>query len=336
MPYPIDEKLVVAVASSALFDLTASDRVFRERGLEAYREHQRENEGVRLERGIAFPMVKRLLALNAPDDSPVEVILLSRNDPDTGLRVMKSIEAEGLSISRAAFLNGGLPYLYTDAFNVSLFLSGNAEDVNRAARRGVPAGMVMSSTLPERTGESMLRIAFDFDGVLADGSAQAVYDQRDLASFHQHESDRADTPLPAGPLARFFRWIARLQDRERDLVDSIEGHAPRLRTAIATARNAPAHERVVTTLRHWQVEVDEVFFLGGIDKTRVLEVFRPHIFFDDQESHLEAAAKCTPCVHVPILPPGEATKEVIEEARAEDEARHAGMPSYEGDHDGAG
>ena len=326
MPFALDDKLVIAVASSALFDLGEADRVFRERGEEAYRKFQRENEETTLEPGVAFALIKRLLGLNSAEAQLVEVVLLSRNDPDTGLRVFKSIQHYELDITRAAFVKGKMPYRYLEAFDAALFLSGNAADVREAVLRGAPAGQVLPTDFVDDPDDPELRIAFDFDGILADDSAEAVFKSSGLAAFHTSEAHAASDPMPAGPLSRFFREIARLQQHERGKAAEDGSYEPRVRIAIITARNAPAHERVVSTLRDWGIEVDEVFFLGGIDKTRILKIFRPHIFFDDQVVHLEGAAKLIPSVHVPFgvanAPVGPAAA-VVEEAEQEDTRRHS-------------
>jgi 5'-nucleotidase len=301
MAYTIDEKLVIAVASSALFDLSESEGIYRASGLEIYRQYQRDHEKDVLAPGVAFPLIKRLLALNGADpaDHPVEAILLSRNDPDTGLRVFKSIAYHGLDITRAAFVNGRDPFRYLTAFNSALFLSANPVDVRKAMDRGAPAGRVFPTNfVDDETGE--LRIAFDFDGVLVDDSAESVFKAGGLQEFFKAESAKAGVPLPVGPLHRFFTEIAKLQQRELQRKLSEPGYEPRIRVAIVTARNAPAHERVVTTLRRWGIQVDEVFFLGGIDKARILKEFKPHIFFDDQVAAIENASAVTPSAHVPF------------------------------------
>lgn len=324
MAYPIDQKLVIATASSALFDLSESDRVFREQGLEPYRKHQRENENVVLGPGVAFPLIRRLLSLNGPaaDDQPIEVVLVSRNDPDTGLRVFKSIQHHGLNITRAAFVNGRPPFRYLHAFNACLFLSANPEDVRNAAMRGAPAGQVFPTEFVDDLADPELRVAFDFDGIIADDSAEAIFRSDGLQAFLDSEAKAAAVPMPAGPLSKLFRELAVLQTRDRKRKESDATYEPRVRVAIMTARNAPAHERVVTTLREWGIEVDEVFFLGGIEKARILEVFRPHIFFDDQLGHVEGARRLVPCAHVPFGVANKPSPEaVIEEATREDMRR---------------
>ena len=324
MPYPIDQKLVIAVASSALFDLTESEGIFRTQGVEAYRRYQREHENDVLPPGVAFPLVRRVLSLNQglPEaEAPAEVVLLSRNDPDTGLRVFNSIEHYGLPMSRAVFTNGGNPFRYMNAFNACLFLSANSADVRNAIRRGLPAGRVFPTDFADREEDLELRIAFDFDGVVADDSAEAVFKADGLHAFHDAERKQAAEPLEAGPIAKFFREVARLQQFEKDRKEKDPEYEPRLRTAIITARNAPAHKRVVTTLRTWGIEVDEVFFLGGIEKKRVIDEFKPHIFFDDQIQHIEGVAGATPCAHVPFGVANEPSPELVEEAFGEHERR---------------
>jgi 5'-nucleotidase len=303
MTYPIENKFVIAVASSALFDLTESDKVFREKGEEEYRKYQREHEDDVLDTGVIFPLIKRILNINHQsdqDDQPVEVILLSKNDPDTGLRVFKSIEYYGLPISRAVFVAGNNPFEYLDAFNASLFLSGNPNDVKEAVEHALPAGCIYPTDFIDNESDEELRLAFDFDGVIADDSAETIFQKGKLDSFHDHEKQNAGEPLPPGPLSRFFTEISKLQRREIGKSQLDKDYKPKIRVAIVTARNAPAHERVITTLRKLDIRVDESFFLGGIDKGRVLGIFKPHIFFDDQVGHIEGVARTVPSVHVPF------------------------------------
>ena len=301
MPFEIDEKLVVAIASSALFDLGEADQIFKERGENAYREYQRAHENDVLQPGVAFAFIKRLLSFNlAPEDSPVEVILLSRNDPDTGLRVFNSIAANGLDITRAAFLNGSAPFQYIPGFNASIFLSANASDVEGAIMAGYPAGLVLESVINDDSNDVELRVAFDFDGVVADDSAEQVFQAKGIEAFHQSETEQANTPHPPGPLQELLLKIAHLQELEKARATSVRNYEPRLKVAIITSRNAPSHKRVVTSLREWGITIDQTFFLGGMDKSRIIEIFRPHIFFDDQKLHLDGATAVAPCVHVPV------------------------------------
>ncbi len=321
MAYHIEDKLVIAVASSALFDLSESDLVYREQGVAAYREYQQSHENDLLGPGAAFPLVKRLLSLNEPytqppsplgqvtstggesgdpQNNPVEVVLLSRNDPETGLRVFNSIEAYGLPVIRAAFLSGGDTFRYLETFNAALFLSANRDDVRAAVAAGAPAGQVFPTQFVDDDSEPELRIAFDFDGVIADDSAESVHRRQGLESFEETEVEMSLDPLRAGPLHRFFAGVARLQARELERNRLDPSHQPRVRIALITTRAAPAHKRVVNSLREWGLAVDEAFFLGGIDKTRVLQVFRPHIFFDDRLDNIEGASGIVPSAHVPF------------------------------------
>jgi 5'-nucleotidase len=302
MPFPIEEKLVVAVASSALFDLRESDSVFREKGERAYREYQRQKETDILQAGVAFPFIKRLLTINKPADKyePVEVILLSRNDPDTGARVMHSIRSYGLPISRAAFLRGGDPIRYIKPFNASLFLSANAKDVREAIMRQLPAGRVLASTFADDPNDHELRVAFDFDGVIIDDEAERVYSIENISGFHASEVKKALEPHNPGPLKRLLEEIGKIHKREIERSEQDPNYKPTIRIAIITSRNAPADRRVVTTLRAWGIEIDDTFFLGGIDKNRILAEFKPHIFFDDQMINAEPAAGTVPSVHVPF------------------------------------
>jgi len=294
--------LVVGVASSALFDLSESDSVFREHGEARYREYQEEHISHTLAPGVAFPFIKRLLSLNdlSSIDAPlVEVIVLSRNDPETGMRVMRSITDHGLPISRAIFMQGRSPYEYIQALGMSLFLSANAKDVREALDMGFAAGQVVGSPVANAGGTD-LRIAFDFDGVLADDSSERVMKTEGLPAFHANEVKNIALPMPEGRLAEFLRGVNRIQDIENGLALIDPNYNRRVHVAIVTARNAPSHERVVKTIKSWGIQVNDAFFLGGIEKARVLRVLRPHIFFDDQLGHLQPAANEIPSVHVPF------------------------------------
>lgn len=302
MPFLVDDKLVIAVASSALFDLSESDAVFREKGEAAYRAYQRDNETRILSPGVAFPFIRRLLSLNEPVGVPpiVEVILLSRNDPDTGLRVMNSIESHALPITRAAFVSGRNPFRYVSTFNASLFLSANEANVKEAVMSGLPAGRVLASNHFDDPNDHELRIAFDFDGVLADDTAERVYQLEGIETFQNTELKKALEPHTPGPLKKLLEEIGKIQQVELQRAEKDSKYTPRLRTAIVTSRNAPAHKRVVTTLRAWGIRVDETFFLGGMNKSGVLAQFKPHLFFDDQVTHAEAGSGVVPSVHVPF------------------------------------
>lgn len=303
MAFDLSSRLVIGLASSALFDLTASDQVFRQAGEQVYRDYQRDNQDQPLARGVAFPFIRRLLSLNQlnPENPPVEVILLSRNDPDTGLRVMNSIEHYELPITRAVFMQGKSPHVYIPAFDIELFLSANANDVKRAVAAGYPAGQILKGEIEDDSNDAQLRIAFDFDGVLADDEAETVYKTtQSLGDFHQYETSREDIPHTAGPLKPFLKRIADIQAMEALKKLQDPSYEPILRVSIVTARNAPAHKRVINTMRHWGIDVNEAFFMGGVEKAKVLDIMRPHIFFDDQKLHLEPASTRLPSVHIPF------------------------------------
>ncbi|WP_405968584.1 5'-nucleotidase [Streptomyces sp. NBC_00015] len=300
--YELKNRLVVGIASSALFDLAEAHAVFRDQGEEAYRAYQEVHLDDTLDKGVAFPFIRRLLSLNdlSPDDPLVEVIILSRNDPDTGLRVMRSIQAYSLPISRAIFMQGRSPYRFMPALNMSLFLSANEDDVREAVALGLPAGRVLGPALADEGDDQELRIAFDFDGVLADDASEQVYQVGGIKRFRSHETTNAATPHDPGPLRDFLAGVNRLQRREEEQRAGDADYKMRVHVSLVTARDAPAHERPVRSLKNWGVTVNDAFFLGGIDKSMIMEVLRPHIFFDDQVGHLTGTARSTPSVHVPF------------------------------------
>ncbi|GHC13258.1 5'-nucleotidase [Thermomonas carbonis] len=304
MPYELKDRLVVGVASSAMFDLTESDKIFRTDGEEKYRKYQEDNKTVPLAPGIAFSFIKRLLSLNdlsAADEGPlIEVVLLSRNDPDTGLRVMNSIQHHCLGITRAIFQQGLSPYAYINALSISLFLSSNNSDVLEAIAKGFPAGYVMESKKIDDPNDDTLRIAFDFDGVLADDASETVMQEGNLEKFHTHETANAMEPHGDGPLKNFLVRVSKIQRAEEDRRKTDPSYKNRLRVSIVTARNAPSHERAINTLKSWGVMANDAFFLGGVEKKLVLDVLQPHIFFDDQSGHLATASEVVPSVHIPF------------------------------------
>ena len=298
----LERALVIGVASSALFDLRESDAVFREQGEERYREYQREHLDDVLEPGVAFPFIRRLLDLNDLSDRErlVEVVILSRNDPETGMRVMRSVKRHGLDITRAIFMQGRAPYRFMEPLRMSLFLSANEDDVREAIDMGFAAGHVMGHAAPD-DGDTDLRIAFDFDGVLADDSAERVFQSEGLDGYQESESALAEVPLSRGPMADFLEKINRIQGiEESKSLDDPSGYRRRVHVAVVTARSAPAHERAINSIGQWGLRVNDAFFLGGIDKGPILEVLRPHIFFDDQRRHVEGASLSTPSVHIPF------------------------------------
>lgn len=293
MPATLTDKLVVAISSRALFDLDDSNQVFEQQGLEAYRQYQIAHEEDILAPGDAFPLVRKLLRLNEvlSERQPVEVILLSRNSVDTGLRVFNSIQHHGLGIARAAFCGGGNPYRYVGAFGCDLFLSTHAEDVRQALEQGVAAATILPSKRLSNPDEE-LRLAFDGDAVLFSDEAEQVFQRDGLEAFAASETAAAREPLSVGPFRNFLGALERIQ-RE------FEGERCPIRTALVTARSAPAHERVIRTLRAWGVRLDECLFLGGLDKGSFLKAFGADIFFDDQHSHCTSASEHVTAGHVP-------------------------------------
>ncbi len=302
MAYPIEKKLVIAISSSALFDLSESNAVYENSGAQAYETHQQENIDNILATGVAYPFIKRFLSINEvfPEQEPVEVVLLSRNSAATGRRVFKSIAHYGLNITRAAFMEGAPVFEYIPAFNASLFLSAYEPDVLKAIEAGYPAGLIQSGENVIDDADKQLRIAFDFDGVIADDESESVYKKHSLDAFHEHESKKSHIPHNPGPLADLFKKLSMLQSLENKLIDQEPNYTRLIKTAIVTARGAPAHERVITTLEHWGVSANESFFLGGMSKERILSQLRPHMFFDDQKSHLSSSHNDIPMVHIPF------------------------------------
>lgn len=299
--YDLSDRLVVGVASSALFDLAESDKYFQEHGELAYARYQAEHLEDTLGPGVAFPFIQRLLALNdlRPENALVEVIVLSKNDANTGMRVMRSIAEHKLDASRAIFTQGKSPYEYIAALEMALFLSSNRADVDAAVAAGFPAGHVLPSSAAYDDADPSLRVAFDFDGVLGDDSSERVYKNVGIDVYKELEEQNRGVPLAPGPLKPLLADLNRIQHLEEERIREDPLYRPRLRIALVTARNAPAHERAINSLREWGVEVNDAFFLGGIEKARILKVLRPHIFFDDQPVHLTGAAPFVAGVHIP-------------------------------------
>ena len=289
---PSIDRLVIAVSSRALFDLAESHQVFEEEGLDAYQKYQIAREDQPLERGDAFELVQKLLKLNdLLEESPVQVILLSRNSADTGLRIFNSIEHYGLDITRAAFCGGDSPYRYISAFNSHLFLSTDGYDVRQALELGVAAATILPSS-KSNSKNPELKIAFDGDAVLFSDESERIFKNKGLEAFTQNERKAANEPMTGGP---FKHVLAALQQIQKAFP---QDEVP-LRTCLVTARAAPAHERVVKTLRAWNIRIDESLFLGGMDKGEFLHAFDADIFFDDQEAHCDSARNHVATGHVP-------------------------------------
>ncbi len=307
MSVSLDGKLVVAISSRALFDFEEENRVFEQGDDRAYMALQLERLDVPAPPGVAFSLVQKLLAFNqgapqkdepaslgisdATPAQPVEVVILSRNDPVSGMRVFRSAQHYGLPIERGSFTRGTSPWRYLKPLNANLFLSAHPSDVRAALDAGVPAAQVYPhSARASKAHPQEVRIAFDGDAVLFSDEAERVYQAQGLSAFQQHEIEKASLPLPDGPFKPLLIALHRLQQ--------IGTPAMRIRTALVTARSAPAHERAIRTLMNWNIEVDEAMFLGGLAKGEFLREFEPDFFFDDQTGHIESAARHVPAGHV--------------------------------------
>lgn len=289
-----EERLIVALSARALFDLEESHGVFEEEGVVAYAHYQRAREDEVLEPGMAFPLVKKLLALNALDNPQlprIEVILLSRNSSDTGLRIFNSIERYELSIVRAAFTSGAPVWPYIRPFGAHLFLSANPESVRGSLENGVAAATILPARSTART-DTQLRVAFDGDAVIFGDESERISQESGLEAFARNERDLAETPLSAGPFHGFLHALHQIQI-------AFPAESSPLRTALVTARSAPAHKRVILTLREWGVRLDEALFLGGRDKGPFLRAFGADIFFDDSSFNIESASRHVASGHVP-------------------------------------
>jgi 5'-nucleotidase len=293
LPYSVEGKLVVAISSRALFDFEEENRVFEKDGEPAYIALQYARLDVPAREGVAFPLVKKLLAFNTPGQSRVEVVVLSKNDPVSGLRVFRSAKQAGLTIERGVFTRGRSPYRYLDALKANLFLSANEADVMAALDAKVPAARVYpESTQAASRHADEMRIAFDGDAVLFSDEAERVYQRDGLDAFTKHEAARALQPLPPGPFKPLLEALHRLQSEKNSPV--------KIRTALVTARSAPAHERAVRTLMEWNIAVDEAMFLGGLAKGEFLRSFEPDFYFDDQRGHIDSARAYVAAGHVPF------------------------------------
>ncbi len=302
MAYNLENTLVIGISATALFDLSEAAKLFEdenkkhpESAIDIYRQYMLESENIPLQEGIGFPLVKALLNLNRYQKSGeaplVEVVIMSRNSPDTGVRVLNTIRALKLNITRSVFTAGESSADYLEAFDVDLFLTTNESDAQKVIDNGACASAVLS-TPPEYKcdiPDEQVRIAFDGDAVLFDESSELVYKEEGMEAFHNNEHKSQNIPMSEGPFATFLKKLACLQER---LPMKME-FSP-VRIAIVTARNAPSDLRVIKTLRHWGVYVDEAFFLGGIEKSKILQSFKAHIFFDDQDVHLKQSSLVVP------------------------------------------
>jgi 5'-nucleotidase len=291
MGVTLDGQLVVAISSRALFDFEEENRFFEQSDDRAYMKLQLERLEIPAKPGVAFSLVKKLLAFNHGEAPQVEVVILSRNDPVSGMRVFRSAQHYGLDIKRATFNRGEAPWRYLKPLHANLFLSAHLSDVRAALEAGVPAAQVYpQSAQASHAHPNEVRIAFDGDAVLFSDEAERVFQAQGLQAFQQHERDKAGQPLLAGPFKPLLEALHRLQQ--------VGTSRMRVRTALVTARSAPAHERAIRTLMNWNVQVDEAMFLGGLAKGEFLREFEPDFFFDDQTGHVNAAAAHVPAGHV--------------------------------------
>lgn len=306
MAFDLSNLLVIGISSRALFDLSSENKIYEEQGLEAYCKYQLDHENDILKPGAGFSLIRSILKINELKDSKkrVEVVIVSRNSADTSLRISNSIDHYKLDITRAAFTGGEPVAKYLSAFEVDLFLSAFEKDVQDAVKSNIASGIIYEvPNSKQDKAIDQIRIAFDGDAVLFSAESEMIYQTQGLDAFIKHEQFNAQNPLPEGPFAKLLKTLSFMQfdlksDQEND------HHSP-IRTALVTARNSPAHERVIRTLRAWNVRVDETFFLGGVAKGKILSSFKPHIFFDDQHTHCSPASKLVPTARVP----SEASKE---------------------------
>ncbi|MDF3838854.1 5'-nucleotidase [Cupriavidus basilensis] len=294
MAYDLTDKLVIGISSRALFDLERENGIYQSEGVAAYCAFQRQHEDEPLQPGTAFPLVQALLGLNnlIPGRRLVEVVVISRNSPDTGLRAFNAIETHRLDITRAAFTGGEPIAPYLKAFKVDLFLSREASDVQAAIDGGVAAAQLYAAPAGYHAPAGQIRIAFDGDAVLFSPESEQIFKQKGLEAFIRHEQKHRHKAMAEGPFAKLLLRLAEIQSHFKP------GQCP-VRIAIVTARNSPAHTRVVHTLRAWNVSIDEAFFLGGLPKDQVLQAFGAHMFFDDQEGHVALASVVVPSGRVP-------------------------------------
>lgn len=296
MPLSFSETLVVGISSRALFDLEEENKLFQTQGVSEYRKLQRERENDILKPGTGYHVVKALLNLNTlSQDRLVEVIVMSKNSPETGIRILNSIKHYKLDITRSAFTGGEGLFDYMEAFDVDLFLSKEEEEVQKVIDAGVAsAALIYEPPVNYDPETSTVRIAFDADAVLFSDESEQIYKTQGLAAFHKNEEANQQTALKEGPHAKLLKMLATIQKKMNTGIEL----SP-LRIAIVTTRNSPSHMRVINTLRTWDVYIDEAFFLGGISKDKVLKAFRAHIFFDDQDAHLKPAMSLVPSARVP-------------------------------------
>lgn len=291
---------VIAVSASALFDTGESEVIFAKYGLEAYIAHQAANVDKPLEPGPVMPLIQRLLALNASTGQRVvDIIILSKNDENTGARINKAIDAMGLDIQQVEFLNGINPTDRAQDLDVDLLLSGNEHDITDAIEAGLPGGNVYPSTSFHEDDKQLL-VAFDFDGVLASDESEKVFAESGVEGFNRHEQENYDIPHRPGPMLPFLRALNRIQEVEKEIAELDPNYKPQVRIAIVTARGAQAARRAILSVNSWGCSTNELFLLSGRSKKDILATMKPHIFFDDQKRHLEGVSDHTASTHVPF------------------------------------
>lgn len=298
MALDLSELLVIGVSSRSLFDLETENNIFEKEGIKGYREYQLKHENEKLKPGTAFHLVQSLLHLNSEaKKNIVEVVVMSRNSPETGVRIMNSLREHNLSITRMAFSGGEPLAKYIDAFDIDLFLSKDLKDVQSVIdSKNCAAAYIYNPPKIFDPSDSKVKIAFDADAVLFSEESELRYKKEGITAFHEYEVEHEDEPLAEGPFAKLLIKLSKIQE---ELPTSIE--LTPLRIAIVTARNAPSHMRVIKTLRKWGVYVDEAYFLGGLSKDKVLQAFGAHIFFDDQDTHVKPASQVVPSARVPYV-----------------------------------
>jgi len=295
MAYNLKDKLVIGVSSRALFDLEEENKIFEEKGLDAYYQYNIDNENMPLHKGTGYRLITNLLKINKyfkDEEKQVEVIILSKNNAGTSLRITNAINEHKLDIVRSAWTSGNDISTYLKAFKVDLFLSASDNDVINAIQNGIAAAKILPSNndVHKSLGDQV-RIAFDGDAVLFSEESELIYKEHGLDAFIKHEQESRDNPMKKGPFAKLLLTIASLQEKFKDKKSPI-------RTALVTARSAPTQERVIKTLNVWNVRIDEAFFLGGSEKYEVLEAFGADMFFDDQDTHLDLSTSVVPSAKV--------------------------------------
>lgn len=304
MNTPIEQQIVIAVSSRALFNLENEHRIFEEQGVEAYRNWQVKHADEPLEPGTAFRFIRKLLRINTlfGDQQPFRVVVLSRNTPETGQRFFNSCRAYDLPITAGAFTSGQSTFPYLQAFDASLFLSANKENVFTAIARGQPAGLVIptSTSMKDEESDEELRIAFDFDGVVIDDEAEKAFQEQGIQGFVKHEQQKRDIPHQPGPMYRLFTKLGQFQSLDAQRGKGDPYFKPVLRVSIVTSRGAMNEERLITSLKSFGMSAAELFLMDGLPKKRVLDVLKPHIYFDDQLKHVESTSDTVPSVLVPF------------------------------------